>query len=217
MKRTLFLIVLLSLVFVVLSFADFQRFRVTFPQCSLTYVPSSGTLQISANNRVLSYGGDWTVRKIYPYLYHLKLNTWSGFFWMVNTSRKQVFKVTGATFGQLGGNQTLQDINVQVVGGANNTQPDRFLLNFTDAYLIYNKAAASLQIVGNNFVLSYGNDWQTAEIYPYLFHLKQNFWSSFFWKVNTSRGEIYEVRDGTFGTIAPGTSTVLPFPVIVYN
>lgn len=210
-------ILLMAFVLVSFSFASFERFRVDFPQCTLVYAPSSQTLQISVSGRVLSYGQNWTVRQVYPYLYHLKLNTWSGFYWMVNTSRKEIYRVTGGTFGSVGGSQTQLSVAVDTVGGSGGGVPDRFSLQFSDAYLIYTRASQGIQIAASGTVLSYGQDWQKTEVYPYLIHIRQNNWSGFFWWVNTSRKEIHLQQGGTFGSVVGGTHTLLDYPVTVFG
>jgi hypothetical protein len=75
----------------------------------------------------------------------------------------------------------------------------RFLLKFQDAYLVHQPGRSGLQIAAQGNVLSYGNDWQVRQLKPYLFHLKQNAWKDFYWKVNTSRKEAYRVKGGQFG------------------
>jgi len=215
MKKNTIVVVLLLVIFMSLYFASFDRFRLDFSDCSLVYVPSSQTLQISTVGNVLSYGQGWTVQQVKSYLYHFRLNTWSGFYWMVNTSRREVYRVTGGTFGSVGGNQTKLNINVDVTGSGNS--PTRFSLRFTDAYLIYSQASRDIQIAAAGTVLSYGHDWQKAEVKPYLIHIKQNNWSGFYWQVNTSRKEFYNYQGGTFGSISPGSQTLLNIPVTVYG
>lgn len=215
MKKNTIVFLLMFVILVSMSFASFDRFKLDFSDCSLVYVPSSQTLQISTLGKVLSYGQGWTVQQVYSYLYHFKLNTWSGFYWMVNTSRREVYRVTGGTFGSVGGNQTKLNINVDVTGSGNS--PTRFSLRFTDAYLIYTQATRSIQIAAASTVLSYGQDWQKAEVHPYLIHIKQNNWSGFYWKVNTSTKKLYNHQGGTFGVVSPGSETLLNVPVTVYG
>ena len=217
MRKNAVWIMIVILLFASVAFADFDRFRIDFPQCSLVYVPATNILQIGASGRVLSAGTDWTVRQVYPYLYHLRLNSWSGFYWMVNTSRKEVYRVTNGTFGSIGGTQTKLNIAVETVGGTGGTVPTRFTLQFTDANLIYVRSTRLVQIAAQGNVLSTGHDWQKAEVYPYLIHIRHQNWSDFYWKVNTSRKEIYEQRGGTFGSISGGTQTLLSFPVTVFG
>lgn len=91
------------------------RFFVRFPQSYLLHEPPTGVTQITAGGTVLSYGRDWRVEKLKPYLYHLKRDGWRDFFWKVNTNRKAVWKVENAAFGQLGGLERELPISVRVV------------------------------------------------------------------------------------------------------
>ena len=42
-------------------------------------------------------------------------------------------------------------------------EPDRFLLRFTDAYLVYEPDGGAPQIATEGNVLSYGQDWGSSE------------------------------------------------------
>ena len=178
---------------------SFARFFLHFPDAYLVHEPGNKRLQIVAEGAVLSYGADWEIKKMKDYLYHLRQNVWKDFYWKGNTSRKQVYKVTGGSFGQLRGQEKALGIKVDVVGSTNN--PDRFLLRFPDAYLAYNPGNKSLQIIAEGAVLSYGGDWEVKKMKDYLVHLRQKMWKDFYWKVNTSRKKVYKVRNGTFGQL----------------
>ncbi|HOX64770.1 MAG TPA: hypothetical protein PLB79_03065, partial [Thermotogota bacterium] len=58
-------------------------------------------------------------------------------------------------------------------------------------------------------------DWNKAQVYPYLFHIRLATWKDFYWQVNTSRKELVEVTNGSFGKISGGTSTKIPIVVNV--
>lgn len=184
--------------------ASLKRFKLMFADSYLIHQPSNNILQISTQGKVLSSGSDWQVAKLKPYLYHLKQKAWKNFFWAVNTSRKEVYRVKGGQFGSIGGQKNKLGIRVEPVGSPGN--PTRFKLLFDDAYLVYQVDRPNLQISAQGTVLSYGNDWQVRQLKPYLFHLKHNTWKHFFWKVNTSRKEVSHVKDGQFGRIG-GQST----------
>ncbi len=211
MKKIPILFFVLILVLAALMMAS--SFRLNFTDAYLVYVPSNKTLQVIAHGRALSYGSGWIVQQVQPYLYHMRLSTWQGFFWKINTSQKKVYKTTNGQFGTNVGHDTPMNVSLDVVGGSNNVPPTRFFIRFNDAYLIYVIESQSIQIVAQNMVLSYASDWNKAQIYPYLFHIRLATWQGFFWKVNTSRKELIEVRNGTFGAIAPGTEVVLPISV----
>ena len=61
-----------------------------------------------------SYGGDWEARKVSSYLFHMRLKTWQGFFWQVNTASKRVWRCRNGVFCQLGGSDELLHIKVEV-------------------------------------------------------------------------------------------------------
>ncbi len=192
-----------------------KRFFLDFNDAYLVYQPSTKTLQIAAQSNVLSYGSDWQKAKIYPYLYDLKEKFWKGFYWQVNTSRKEVYRVRGGTFGKIspGKKEKLTNVTVDVVGNSNN--PTRFFLRFKTAYLVYVPKTKTIQIITEGNVLSYGSDWQKCNLKPYLYHLKQNVWKGFYWKVNTSRKQVYRITGGIFCKISPGSSAVLNIGVRV--
>ncbi len=185
-----------------------QRFFLDFHDAYLVYVPSSKVLQITAQMNVLSYGQDWQRVQLKPYLYHLRQKNWKGFYWQVNTVRKKVFRVTGCTFGSIGGTrQPIHGITVQTVGGSNKKAPRRFMLRFKKAYLVYVPASKILQVVTCKTVLSYGSDWQKCNKRANIYHLKQNVWKGFFWSINTLAKKAYKVSGGSFcgngGTSSP--------------
>jgi hypothetical protein len=190
--------------------ATIKRFRLNFEDAILVHQPGTNSLQITVQGNVLSYGNDWQVRQLKPYLFHFKQQVWKDFHWKVNTSRKEVYKVAGGQFGRLGGQDQKIDIGVEPVGDPNN--PTRFKLQLHDAYLVHQVGRPGLQVAAQGSVLSYGKDWQVRQLKPYLFHLKQEVWKGFYWKVNTSRKEAYRVRGGKFGQLG-GRETKLNMTV----
>jgi len=92
-----------------------KNFQLHFSDLSLVHSPNRGSPQISALGIVLSYGQDWEVRQLKPFLYHIKQEFWKNFFWKVNSSRKEVYRVTNGSFGALGGKDFRLNINVKVV------------------------------------------------------------------------------------------------------
>jgi hypothetical protein len=175
-----------------------QRFFIDFTDAYLVFKPATKSIQIVAQTNVLSYGSDWEKCQIKPYLYLIRQKVWKGFHWKVNTAKKEVYKVTGTQFCQLGGNNQKLNITVDVIGGSNTTAPDRFMLHFPKAYLVYVPSTKSLQIATLNTVLSYGGDWQKCNFNGATYHLKENFWKGFYWRVTTgSKPTAVRVR-GTF-------------------
>jgi len=192
-----------------------KRFFLDFNDAYLVYQPSTKILQIASQSNVLSYGSDWQKAKVHSYLYDLKEKFWKGFYWRVNTSRKEVYRYHGPNFGKIGDSkhEKLTNVTVDVVGNINN--PTRFFLRFKTACLVYVPKTKTLQVTTEGNVLSYGSDWQKCNLKSFLYHLKQNVWKGFYWKVNTSRKQVYRITGGTFCKISPGSSAVLNIGVRV--
>lgn len=187
-----------------------QRFFLYLSGAYIVYDPQSGTFQIADEGNVLSYGSDWQVIKLKPYLYHMRLATWQGFFWMVNTSRKEAYKVQGGTFGSVvGGSQSRLGCIVEVVGGGPGgmSEPQRFFLRFKRSDFVYVPAQDELQLVALNNVLSYCSDWQRCKLNNALYHFRQSNWRDFFWKVNTASKRVWRTRGGVL--CQPGGSDEL--------
>ena len=184
-----------------------DRFFLDFSDAYIVLKPSTGTIQVVASLTVLSYGGDWEFVQLKPYLYHLRLKTWSDFYWKINTSRKEVYRVNGGTFGSLGGSDTkIGGISVDVVGGNTAVPPDRFLLRFSKSYIVYEPSTNVLQVTAYGYLLSYGGDWEVVQMKDYLYHMRLKTWSGFYWKVNTSRKEVKRVEGAALGSLG-GTLT----------
>lgn len=177
-----------------------ERFLLRFSDAYLVHVPGSTATQIITEGNVLSYAKDWEVKKMRGYLYHMRMKTWKGFYWKVNTSRRQVYMVRNGTFGQYGGSSTvLYNIGVDNVGSS--LHPYRFFLRLKDAYLVHVPQTRTLQIAASGFVLSYGSDWSVIHKKSYFFQMRQYNWrfGQFYWAVNTSRKKLYRVKNGVFG------------------
>ncbi len=190
-----------------------QRFFLDFTDAYLVYEPGKNILQIITEQMVLSYGGDWERVKVKPYLFHLRQKNWQGFYWMVNTSRKELHRVNGSHFGAIGDSSgPALNCGVDVVGEPD--RPTRFFLRFKGAYLVFVPGSKTLQIAAYQNVLSYGADWKKCQLKPYLYNLKQNVWQNFHWKINTSRKEAYRITGGTFCALG-GTENTLQMGVRV--
>lgn len=173
-----------------------KQFFLDFVDAYLVFVPGSNSIQLSTEGTVLSYGNDWEKCRLRPYLYHIRQKNWKDFYWQVNTSRKEAYKVTGGQFCRIGGTAKKMDIVVDVVGGSDRSNPDRFFLKFKKAYLVFVPSSKTLQITAEGNVLSYGVDWMKCQMQPYLYHIKLKSWKDFYWKINTSQKEAYKVRGG---------------------
>lgn len=194
-----------------------SQIRINFNETTITYEPGRGGPQVLAGNHVLSYGDDWDVRELKPYLYHVRYTHWNDVYWKVNTSRETVYRVEGGTFGSLGGTSQTVNFDVSVRGRGND--PSRFTVTIPNARWLYAPAtsssgAAGPQMLVDDDVLSYRQGWEVVKMKPYLYHARRPSWDNFYWQINTSREQIYVVRDGTFGQYG-GSSRPMSAEVIV--
>lgn len=174
----------------------------------IVYAPPSDVFQIAAQGAVLSYGEGWERVQVKPYLFHLRHKSWKNHFWKVNTSRKEVYLVWGGLFGRIGTSAgggparevegDREDITVDVVGGAVDRVPDRFLVRFAEAELFFDPASRDLRLAAAGSTLSPCDDWQACSLKDYLFHIRLKTWKGFFWKVNTGRMAAWKTTGGEF-------------------
>ncbi|MCJ7484778.1 MAG: hypothetical protein MUQ25_01245 [Candidatus Aminicenantes bacterium] len=94
---------------------------------------------------------------------------------------------------------------------AKGLQVTNYVLRLPDAYIVYEPSKDVFQIAALGAVLSYGDGWERRQVKPYLFHIRHQSWKNHFWKVNTSRKEVYLVWGGVFGRIGtkPGAAPAL--------
>jgi len=182
-----------------------KRFFVDFKNAYLVYTTKYKSIQIVADKNVISYGGDWEKCNLKPYLYHIRQKVWKGFYWKVNTSRKEVYRVKNGSFCKLGGTDEKLNIRVDTFGGNNSGAPDRFILRFPSAYLVYVPSNKVMQFATVGNVLNYGTDWTRCNLNLFTYHFKQKFMKNFFWAVNTQSKKAFRVRGVPF--CKPGGST----------
>lgn len=189
-----------------------KRFFVDFKNAYLVYVPKYKSIQVVFDKNVVTYGGDWEKCNMKPYLYHLRQKVWKGFYWKINTSRKEAYRVTGGSFCKLGGKEQKLQMSVRVIGGSDKVAPDRFLLQFPQAYMAYVPSSKIMQFVTEANVLNYGTDWQRCNLSSTVYHFKQKFMKTFFWAVKTNIKKAYRVKGNFFcksgGTYSPLNATV---------
>ena len=178
------------------------------PDAYIVYEPSSDVLQIAAQGAVLSYGDGWDRAQLKPYLFHIRHRSWKNHFWKVNTGRKEVYLVWGGVFGRIGtrpGSPPAQEvegdrenITVDVIGGARDQAPDRFLIRFAQAELFFDPGSRDLRLAAAGSTLSPCDDWEACPLKDYLFHIRLKTWKAFHWKVNTSRMAAWTTTGGEF-------------------
>jgi hypothetical protein len=88
------------------------------------------------------------------------------------------------------------------------TPQGRLVVHLPDARLVYVVEGGTLQITAASNVLSYGKDWESRRLKPFLFHLRERQWKGFHWQVNTSRREAWSVKGAAFGEMG-GEKTTL--------
>ncbi len=191
----------------------FKTMMIYFPSITITHLVSRPVLQIAVGNKVVSYGGDWEVRRVYPYLFHLRQKNWKNFFWAVNTSRRKAWEVRNGDFGRIGGDYS-RPFNCQVKVRGDRNNPEAFSLVFPSSAkprLIYD--GKSLQIAVGSTVLSYGKNWRVVKAGLNVYHFRHRMWKNFFWEVHLLSGRVFEVRNGQFGTPGQGQKKELDFEV----
>jgi len=175
-----------------------ESFQIKFNNSYLIYIPAKDTLQLAAEGHVLSYGESWIVKGLKPYLFHLKHKNWN-YIWQINTSRREVHKITNGHFGSLGGDKKRISVGVEVTEDEKSQSPLSFIIRFSDTRMIYKPDTQNLRILAAGSDISYSQEWLKKNMKNYLFHLKKKSWRGFFWKINTSRGTVYQVLNGEFG------------------
>jgi len=174
-----------------------KRFHLNFNDAYLVYSISDTLFQIVAQGNVLSYGNDWEKCRLKEDLFHIRQKNWKGFYWQVNTSRKEVIEVTDGHFCKISaGNRKKLAIKVEL----NN---NRVILRFSNVQMVYQPSSKILQVFNGGTALSYGSDWQKCNLSGFVYQLKQINWKDFFWQVDTVKKKIWRVRDWPFSKKLP--------------
>ncbi len=85
---------------------------IEIPKAFLSYGCKTGQFKISFNGNQLVHVPFWRMSRLKPYLYHIKHQLWQDFFWEVNTTKMEIHTITGAKFGQTGGNRSPLDVTL---------------------------------------------------------------------------------------------------------
>jgi hypothetical protein len=80
----------------------------------LKYEPESGKLQLLTCGDQIAYIPFWKVARLQAHIYQFKYDTWTDFFWEVDTFKKEVRTITGGIFGKEGGTAAPLPLNVKV-------------------------------------------------------------------------------------------------------
>ncbi|HEX9903165.1 MAG TPA: hypothetical protein VGB72_09925 [Acidobacteriota bacterium] len=187
--------------------APARHLTLNFQGAYLVHETQSGIIQITAEGMVLSYGRDWEIRKVKPFIFHLRYRAWQGFFWKVNTSGREVFRVKNGTFGSaIGGSDARLPFKVEVVKEAANAAVKRFIITFPKSHMAYTPGGDVLRLTTEGYLLSNCEDWRRCKVHSNLFHFKQKEWDNFFWKVNTASKKVWRLRNGVICERRPGGS-----------
>jgi hypothetical protein len=155
-----------------------RQFILDFKDIYLAYKKSFDSLRVVRDSDVLSHSGNWRKCRVKPHLYHIRQESWEGFFWEIDTGKKEVYKVTGGDFCVPGGSK-------EKIPGTVEERGDFFYIRFPDTSLVYTPATKSMQVVAARAVLTDGGDWEKCNLSNSQYHLKEGFWSFSFWKVDT--------------------------------
>ncbi len=114
------------------------------------------------------------------------------------------FVLAAVASARAGGPGQARDVRSTTAVKAKVLQVKNYVLRLKDAYIVYVPSDDTFQIAALGGVLSYGDGWDRAQVKPYLYHLRHRSWTNHFWKVNTSRREVYLVWGGAFGRVGAG-------------
>ncbi len=93
-----------------------QRFFLRFAEAVLHFEPGergTGALRLAAAGMTLSPGDDWETCALQAQLFHVRLRTWKGFFWKIDTGRKAAWRTAGAEFCRIGGEDKELTVKVE--------------------------------------------------------------------------------------------------------
>lgn len=182
-------------------------FTLTFDDGYLVHVPGSGSQQLVANLNVVSYGQDWQIVRVNPFLYHAKHQSWRNQYLKVNTSREEAYLSTGPNFGRIGDGNGPALFKVDSVGDKND--PTRFFIRFPEMTMTYRPGDEFRQVrfTAGKLLVHDGSQWEATERSDTVYWFRQTRASraTFYWKVNTEREMAYRASDPK----APCTDTVM--------
>jgi hypothetical protein len=174
------------------------------PDATLTYEPRSRSFEIKAAGTVLSRGQGWEVQQVKPYLYHVRRASWTCYFWLINTARREVYVVWDGIFGGVGKKAMAaapretagarEDMAVDVAGGTGDRVPERFTVHLAVAQLYFVPSTGDVRFGASGSTLSALDDWEARRVQEGLYHLRLKTWKNYFWKVDTGRLEAWRVR-----------------------
>ena len=140
-------------------------------------------------------------RKLKPYLFHIKHRNWQHHY-QINTSRREVYRVTGGKFGKMSGNlETIGNLRVNTAGDSGGGVPNIIYLHFAHAGISYRRDRNLFLIFflytargapRQEFIIHETTEWQLCAQSPQLYHVKVPGWTDH-WLVDTQAGQLYRV------------------------
>ena len=186
------------------------RFVVHFCRLNVAFLPDGSIIQVTDGDSVISYGADWRVLQQGDLVYHVKRSGWEDVFLRVEArDGGRVEKVTGATAPAI-------PASVSIVGGT-------IKVSFRPGavpQMIVDPAQKTIRFEAAGLPLADERLWEMVFVDTHLVHLRKRRWRNFFWKVDTSRQELYYMTgiDGMdFGTRDQYFTWTYDWPVIVQH
>jgi hypothetical protein len=190
---------------------------------SLLINTASGSPRFSfafADDIIPDANNELQFRRLKPYLFHIRHKNWEHHY-QINTSRREIYRVTGAKFGKMGGNlETITDVEVSTAGGSGGENPTIISLRFGQAGISWNGSNGRMLVsflysVGGasrqEAVLHETTRWRVCAQSQHVYHFKVPSWVDH-WSIDTTTRQAYRVIGGEFGR--PG-GRQLPLDVAV--
>jgi hypothetical protein len=168
-----------------------QQLALDLKDIHLAYKKSFDSLQILTGSDVISHGSDWEKCRLKPHLYHIRQENWNNFFWEIDTAKKEVYKVNSGEFCRASGDKRKIPAAVEESG-------DFIYIRFPIVSLVYVPADKSIQVKTAGSVLSDGRNWESCNLSNSVYHLKEEFWSFSYWKVDTLEKKAWRIKGKPF-------------------
>ena len=173
-----------------------------------------------ADDAIPDANNEWRFRKLKPYLFNIKHRNWQHHY-QINTSRKEIYRVTGGKFGSMGGRlETIGNVSVDTTGGGG--APGIIYLYFARAGISYRGDTGRCLVYffytvdgtpRQEFVLHETTEWWVCAQSHRQYHFKVPGWVDH-WLIDTDAGRLYRVIGTEF--CRPGGGRQLPIAADVH-
>ena len=192
-----------------------KSFTIELPETQLIYYPNANMLNIECQGAEFSTGKDWRNCRMRSDIYQIKHVNWpETLHWAVFTLERRVYEIRGVDFCKFGGSPRQVPIRVEVRGGSQTAPPSQFILKFTQAKLTYQPAERKIQLTTNGLPIDYLPFWRAYQVEPHLYQLKYNYWTDFYWEVDTYKKQITQVT-GSEMDKKGGERKILPYTLTI--